>query len=141
VYARPADATVARLTGPVSSLDAPFAAGPAGTVSLDVGGVPATVVCDGAGMGPLLLRPDWAGLDGDLPGLVTAVRFAGPHTDYAVESPAGTVLIRESGPPRRAVGEVTGWSLHRVWLAGSGGGGRPATVPSGGFSGPTRPRG
>jgi hypothetical protein len=79
------------------------------------------------GSGPILVRPDWAALGGDLPGRVTAVRFGGPHTDYEIGTPAGTVLIRQSGRPRRAPGEVTGWSLRRVWLAGAG---DPLTAPA-----------
>jgi ABC-type Fe3+/spermidine/putrescine transport system ATPase subunit len=132
VYSRPADLTVARLTGPVSALDAPVRATAPGAVTIDVGGVPATARCGGpgatpCGSGPILVRPDWAALGGDLPGRVTAVRFGGPHTDYEIGTPAGTVLIRQSGRPRRAPGEVTGWSLRRVWLVGAG---DPLTAPA-----------
>ncbi len=96
VYARPADLTVARLTGPASVL----------TTGAD---------------GPVLVRPDWAGLGGDRPGRVVAVRFAGPHTEYQLTTPGGEVLIREGGPPRLAVGESTTWTLKHSWpLAGSG---------------------
>jgi ABC-type Fe3+/spermidine/putrescine transport system ATPase subunit len=141
-YARPADLTVARLTGPVSVLDAPVRSAAPGVVIIDVAGALTTVRCDdsdaarygGSGAGPILVRPDWAGLGGDLPGLVTAVRFGGPHTDYELETPAGTVLIRQSGPPVRVPGEVTGWSLERVWLTGpadvSVPGASPAAVPA-----------
>ncbi|MGH3288813.1 MAG: ABC transporter ATP-binding protein [Streptosporangiaceae bacterium] len=104
VYAAPADLTVARLTGPVSVLDAPDA--PAGSV--------------------LLVRPDWARLadpahpanlaypgdPADLPGTITEVRFRGPHTDYHLSTPAGPLLIREPGPPRAAPGPAR-WSLLR----------------------------
>jgi TOBE domain len=47
---------------------------------------------------------------GDLPGVLEQVRFAGPHTDYHVATPAGTLLIREAGPPRAGCGPVR-WSL------------------------------
>jgi ABC-type Fe3+/spermidine/putrescine transport system ATPase subunit len=105
VYGRPADLTVARLTGPVSVLDAPLRSTAPGTITIEVGGVPATVPRDLPEPrleSPILMRPDWAVLDGDLPGLVTAVRFGGPHTDYEIETPAGAVPIRESGRNRRS---------------------------------------
>ena len=64
------------------------------------------------GTGPVLVRPDWAGLGGNRPGKVAAVRFAGPHTDYQLTTPDGDLLIRESGPPRLGVGDTTTWTLH-----------------------------
>jgi iron(III) transport system ATP-binding protein len=71
----------------------------------------------------VLVRPDWARLggpddpdhNGDLPGAVTEIRFRGPHTDYHLETPAGTLLIREAGPPRAERGPVR-WSLLRARL-------------------------
>lgn len=51
----------------------------------------------------------------DLPGDVTGIRFRGPHTDYHVASPAGTLLIREAGPLRAVHGPVR-WSLLRARL-------------------------
>jgi ABC-type Fe3+/spermidine/putrescine transport system ATPase subunit len=96
VYARPADLTVARLTGPVSAL----AAAPVSA------GVPDAWI---------LVRPDWAGLGGDLPATVSAVRFAGPHTDYELATPGGDLLVRESGAPRVPVGSATTWTLRRSW--------------------------
>jgi len=69
-----------------------------------------------AGRPAILVRPDWARLDGgDLPGVVGEVRFAGPHTDYHVATPAGPLLIREAGPPRAGPGPVR-WSLLRARL-------------------------
>ena len=68
----------------------------------------------------MLVRPDWAALGGDLPGRVVAVRFAGPHTDYELSTPAGDLLIRESGPPRLPAGSTTTWTLRRLWPAGDG---------------------
>ena len=106
VYAEPDDLTVARLTGPVSVLD-----------TWVLGDAPATGApgADSA----LLVRPDWARLDGDLPGTVTEVRFRGPHTDYRLATPAGSLLIREPGPPRAAPGPL-GWSLLRARLVPAG---------------------
>jgi ABC-type phosphonate transport system ATPase subunit len=48
-------------------------------------------------------------------GFVAPLRFRGPHTDYHVTTPAGTLLIREAGPPRAACGPVR-WSLLRARL-------------------------
>jgi len=87
VYARPVDLVAARLTGPVSILTAPVRArqdGGPGSVSIEIGGVPTTVSCAASGPppdAPILVRPDWASLGGELPGRVVAVRFAGPHTE------------------------------------------------------------
>lgn len=89
VYERPADLTVARLTGPVSVVSATSQA--------------------------VLVRPDWAVLDGPIPGTVATVRYRGTHTDYQVASPMGTVLIRADGPPRLAAGAATTWALRRTW--------------------------
>ena len=122
VYAGPADLAVARLTGPVSVLDAPVSAAAGGLYSIEVGQARATVPGGSApGADPnsapaILVRPDWARLDGgDLPGVVGEVRFAGPHTDYHVATPAGPLLIREAGPPRAGPGPVR-WSLLRARL-------------------------
>jgi ABC-type Fe3+/spermidine/putrescine transport system ATPase subunit len=123
LYAEPDDLTVAALTGPVSVLSASSAVSSAATLTIEVGGVRATVpgtrapgaAGSGAGRPVVLVRPDWATLGGDLPGEVTAIRFRGPHTDYDVLTPAGVLLIREAGPPRRALGPA-GWALHRARL-------------------------
>ena len=127
VYAEPGDLTVARLTGPVSVLDAPVRAAAPGTCTIEVGEARVTVPAGSApgagpaapGAGPaapaILVRPDWARLGGDLPGLVEEVRFRGPHTDYHVGTPAGPLLIREPGPPRAVSGPVR-WSLLRARL-------------------------
>jgi ABC-type Fe3+/spermidine/putrescine transport system ATPase subunit len=89
VYERPASLDVARLTGPVSVL--------------------------AAGSGTALVRPDWAALGGERTATVESVRFTGPHTDYALATPDGTVVVREPGPPRHAPGAEVGWTLHRSW--------------------------
>jgi len=121
IYAEPADLTVARLTGPVSVLNAPVSAAAEGTYTIEVGGARATVPCGSAPGADLaepaiLVRPDWALLGGgDLPGVVGEVRFRGPHTDYHVSTPTGTLLIREAGPPRAGPGPVR-WSLLRARL-------------------------
>jgi ABC-type Fe3+/spermidine/putrescine transport system ATPase subunit len=108
VYDRPVSLDVARLTGPVSVLHAPVHGSTA-----DIGGV--SVAVEGAGS-DLLVRPDWGALGGELPGKVAVLRFSGPHTDYHLDTPAGTVVIREAGRPRLAVGDPAGWTLRRGWL-------------------------
>ena len=142
VYSRPADLVTARLTGPVSVLDVPVRAAGPGRMTVEAGGGSAEVACpgcdiacaaaSGGGRPAVLVRPDWAGLcrDGDgagLPGVITGVRFRGPHTDYEVDTPAGPLLIREAGSPARGPGPVR-WSLSRAWLlpAGEAGGPGPA---------------
>ncbi|HLN71338.1 MAG TPA: ABC transporter ATP-binding protein [Streptosporangiaceae bacterium] len=136
VYSAPEDLTVARLTGPVSVLDAPVRPAGPGQYAIGIAGARATVpgtAAKPAGLvgparpagpadpggpgGPaILVRPDWARLgDGDLPGSVTEVRFRGPHTDYHLTTPAGPLLIREPGPPRVGPGPVC-WSLVRLRL-------------------------
>jgi TOBE domain len=109
----------------VSVLDAPVRAPElgtaAGTYTIEVGEARASVPGGSApGADPtapaILVRPDWARLDGgDLPGVVGEVRFRGPHTDYHVATPAGPLLIRETGPPRFGGGPVR-WSLLRARL-------------------------
>lgn len=91
VYHRPVDAWAARLTGQVSEL-----AEPSGTV---------------------LVRPEWARLDGDRSGRVVAVWFRGPHSDYVLDTEAGRLLVRESGPPRHRPGEAVTWTLKESWPA------------------------
>jgi ABC-type Fe3+/spermidine/putrescine transport system ATPase subunit len=128
VYAQPADATVARLTGPASLLTLPVrAAGPA-IVAVTIGDVTATVPCDnGASAAPpstvpdtagatVLVRPDWATLGGRFAGTVAAVRFHGPHTDHHLDTPAGAVVVRAAGPAKVAEGDRVSWSLRRCWL-------------------------
>jgi iron(III) transport system ATP-binding protein len=141
VYAEPADLTVARLTGPVSVLHPPVTPASPGQVTLAIGDSRTTVPCTAApavsanpapaapavsaapaastdpAAPAALVRPDWARLggDGDLPGAITEIRFRGPHTDYYVSTPAGTLLIRETGPPRAECGPVR-WSLLHARL-------------------------
>jgi len=110
VYAEPDTLTVARLTGPVSVLEAKALDGACATVPV--------TAAPGAGSADdraLLVRPDWAALGGDLPGLVEEARFRGPHTDYHLATAAGPLLIREPGPPRAPRGPVR-WTLLRARL-------------------------
>lgn len=121
VYERPRDLWAALLTGPASVLDAAVRSLAAGTAVLQVGDrqvrVPGGGVADG---GVPLVRPDWLALGGPLPGIVAAVWYRGPHTDYRLDTPVGPVDVRASGPPTAGGGEPVGWALHRVWVVPAG---------------------
>lgn len=92
VYQQPVDVDVARLTGPASFLDAPERAG-----------------------GMLLVRPDWVYFDGDVAGTVEQVRYRGPHTDYLVAVPGGTLLVTSPGQPTHHPGARVGLTVSRTW--------------------------
>jgi len=112
VYERPADTWCARLTGIASVLTA------------TPGGVPHQ-----KGSAAVLVRPDWAGLGGDLPGRVTAVWFRGSHTDVELATPFGEVVIRVLGASEAAFGEAATWHLRRSWpLPPAVDEGRPAST-------------
>jgi len=98
VYEQPADKETARLTGPVSFLDASAFGAPVGEQAREV-----------------LVRPDWARLGGDLPGQVESVGYRGPYTDHVVSVPGGSVLVATPGPPRRRVGERVGVTVTQTW--------------------------
>jgi ABC-type Fe3+/spermidine/putrescine transport system ATPase subunit len=118
VYERPIDEWAARLTGPASVIEATVVAGGAdGMAMVEIAGSRRkTHLGRGSSAGPtrLIVRPDWATLGGALAGRVTAVRFAGTHTDVDLATPAGTVTIRCPGPPTVAVGDAPGWDLSRA---------------------------
>jgi iron(III) transport system ATP-binding protein len=92
VYRQPVDVWAARLTGPASVL-----AGPAG---------------------PVLVRPEWARLEGDRTARIADVRYRGPHSDYLLETEEGGLLVREPGTPRHARGDSVRWALHESWPLG-----------------------
>lgn len=97
IYAKPANAWAARLTGPASFIEG-------------------EVVADGArGPGRYLVRPDWVRFGGPLAATVSDVRFRGTHTDYRLDTSLGTVLLREPGPPRFSVGVEADCAITRVW--------------------------
>ncbi|MBA2717353.1 MAG: ABC transporter ATP-binding protein [Propionibacteriales bacterium] len=119
VYAEPIDLWAAQLTGPASVLTAKVVDAHSGGASVDLDGTVVAVESTGASaVGdamPLLVRPGWARLGGDLTGRLRSVRFRGPHSDHVVETAAGTVLIREPGPPRHVAGTDVTWTLSRAW--------------------------
>ncbi|MEO5884486.1 MAG: ABC transporter ATP-binding protein [Candidatus Limnocylindrales bacterium] len=98
LYEHPVDAWAARITGIASVL----------TATAD--GVPNT-----AGQARVLVRPDWAGLGGGLPGRVEAVWFRGSHTDVDLATPFGALVIRTPGTPSVVVGADANWHLRRAW--------------------------
>jgi iron(III) transport system ATP-binding protein len=104
VYGRPVDEWAARLTGPAS-------------------------VLSGAG-GRVLVRPEWAVLGGDRPGVVSDVWFRGPHTDYLLDTGEGPLLVRHPGPPEHRRGDPTTWTLRRSWPLRESGDGNRDQVPS-----------
>ncbi len=108
VYEAPVDAWAARLTGPASELEAVVVGAAGELAELEVGGVRVRAALDGGiGSGPpggaagLLVRPDWASLEGPLAGRVSGVRFRGSHSDVDLATPAGD---RDDPAGRPAVG-------------------------------------
>jgi ABC-type Fe3+/spermidine/putrescine transport system ATPase subunit len=116
VYRRPVDRTVARLTGPASVLDGVVLDRTARGLMLRIGERCVTVPVTSPGSGrAIVIRPDWVCVDGPLPATVVAARFAGPHTDVHLDTAAGPVVVRESGPPRYAPGDRVTWTLREAW--------------------------
>lgn len=118
VYASPVDAPVATLTGPGTLVDGVLVRAGGGRIEASIGGED-IVAAGGAACGPgpvrFLIRPEWAVLGGSLEGVVTSVRYDGPHTDYKVTGPIGDVVIRRPGPPELRVGDRAGWGVVRMW--------------------------
>ncbi len=97
IYARPVDDWAARLTGPAAFIEGDLEA-------------------EGAvGSGRYMVRPDWLRFGGSLAANVTDVRYRGTHTDYRLDTALGELLLRESGPPRLAVGDGSDVAVERVW--------------------------
>jgi len=97
VYAEPADDWAARLTGPASFVEGELAA------------------LGASGPGRYLVRPDWVRFGGPLAARVIDIRFRGTHTDYRLRTGLGTVLLRDPGPPRFAIGAAVDCAIERVW--------------------------
>jgi ABC-type Fe3+/spermidine/putrescine transport system ATPase subunit len=124
VYAEPVSARAAALTGPCSLLHAEVRRLDNRHISLDLGqGDPIAVRGGGdvdtrSRRATVVLRPDWiiARTPAPWAGHVTAVAFRGPHTDYQVESPAHSVLMRLPGPPRFALGDPLPWAPTQAWV-------------------------
>jgi ABC-type Fe3+/spermidine/putrescine transport system ATPase subunit len=112
VYETPVDRWAAEITGPVSVLDIEVRSGIA-VVGEAASGLGDPTPDDGRHV--VAVRPDWATLDGPLPGTVTDTWFRGPHTDVTLATAAGSVQIRVAGRPSLRIGEPVGWSLKKVW--------------------------
>jgi ABC-type Fe3+/spermidine/putrescine transport system ATPase subunit len=97
VYAEPTDDWAARLTGLASFIE----------------GQPAARGADGPGR--YLVRPDWVRFGGPTAATVSDVRYRGTHTDYRLETPLGTLLLREPGAPRFELDARTDCTIERVW--------------------------
>lgn len=91
VYERPVDELAARLTGPVSAL---------------------TVAGDPR---PLLVRPEWARLGGDLAATVSQVWFRGPCSDYLLDTERGRLLLTSTDHAEHRRGDRVTWALLRSW--------------------------
>lgn len=119
VYSEPVDVWAARLTGPASVVEATVVAARDGRCVVRVAGQVVTVegpIAAPSGESvPLLVRPGWARLGGELAGRLRASWFRGPHSDHVVETAAGEVVIREPGAPRHTVGDDVTWTLSRGW--------------------------
>jgi ABC-type Fe3+/spermidine/putrescine transport system ATPase subunit len=138
VYAEPASAQVAALTGPGSVVTAQVAMLPGDRMSVELAGgvaiVPAAGVQAAAPRAArVLARPDWIHLGGPFPARVAARAFRGAHTDYELTGADGTVHLHLPGPPRHAVGAAVSWGMDRAWVLptdrGSPSAGDPAPVP------------
>jgi ABC-type Fe3+/spermidine/putrescine transport system ATPase subunit len=139
LYERPTHLEAARLSGPVSLLDLTILAADAQTVQVRLGDRvlrvrlagqgPAPALGDLPGPARLIVRPDWAGLGGELPGSLHAAWYRGPHTDYQISTAAGDLLLREPGPPRAQPGDAVGWHIDQAWPLPS-----PAGLSSSGSS-------
>jgi ABC-type Fe3+/spermidine/putrescine transport system ATPase subunit len=118
VYERPVDVKVAVLTGPMSVIPAVLTAVGQDRIDVTVGNVEFKAAGGAAttvGLCSLIVRPDWAVLGGPIGGIVRAVRYEGPHTDYVVAFDGGEVRIRRAGPPALDIGDTTGWAVTRGW--------------------------
>ncbi|MCV0403703.1 MAG: ABC transporter ATP-binding protein [Chloroflexi bacterium] len=119
VYERPVDLWAARLTGPASVIDVmvedPGDVGRPASVRIGHAVLAIPGIATAPGPRRLLLRPDWVTLGGELPGVVREAWYRGPHTDYRIETPAGSIDVREAGAQRLAVGTAVGWGVRRAW--------------------------
>jgi len=118
IYERPVDVWAARLTGPASVIEVDVTGTSPRGLRMRVAGDDVVVSDATAAPGRYmaLVRPDWAALGGPLAGRMMHAWYRGPHTDYRVQTAAGDVVLRGSGPPRARPGEPVDWRLDRVHL-------------------------
>lgn len=138
IYERPVDVWAARLTGPASLLDLRVTASDGrGVVDVEIAGRPHTVFVPPtpehpvpvAGAARAVLRPEWAHLGGEIQGRVIGVRFRGADTDYRLQTPAGTVEIRQRGGPTAQRDALVTWGIDRAWLLATGETGEGEDLP------------
>lgn len=120
VYQQPRDLWAAQLTGPATVVTLGLQGRDGSSLTVAVGDHAVEVATADASTAPpgsvdVIVRPDWTRLGGELPGTVRRCWYRGPHTDYDLETPAGTVIVRSPGPPRARDGEHVAWSLERGW--------------------------
>ncbi len=116
VYESPIDEWAARLTGTAGVLTVPS---DTAASSIVIGGVSSAAELDGAPVADAraaIVRPEWAVLGGDLPGVVRKVRYTGARTVVQLDTPSGELWIEVPGRPAVVPGERTGWTLARAWL-------------------------
>jgi iron(III) transport system ATP-binding protein len=120
VYHQPRDLWAAQLTGPATVVTLELRGGVGSSLTAVVGDrevevATSDVTTARSGTVDVVIRPDWTHLGGELPGTVRRCWYRGPHTDYELETPAGTVIVRSPGSPRTQAGERVSWSLERGW--------------------------
>lgn len=122
IYERPVDVWAARLTGPTAVFEVETLQSGEGKVEVALGTNRVVAETDGERLsGPvtMLVRPEWVTLEGPIRGVVSEVWFRGPHTDYRIETLAGTLEARLRGPPLKGPGDSSGWTVQRGWVPGS----------------------
>jgi len=122
IYERPVDVWAARLTGPTAVFSVETIQSGEGKVEVALGANRVVAETDDSqlsGTVTMLVRPEWVTLEGPSRGVVREVWFRGPHTDYRIETLAGTLEARLLGPPRIGSGDSTGWTVQRGWVPGS----------------------
>ena len=119
IYREPVDVWTAGLAGPASVLSCSLVGSGGGMIDVELAGSVSRIEGGSScppGPAVLVVRPEWATLDGDRPGIVEHLTFEGPHTDYTIGTTHGSIRIRRVGPPTLRVGEATQWSLRRGWV-------------------------
>lgn len=121
LHERPADRETAMLSGPASMLELNDVQLRGAHSTARVGGrrISLALAAAGpvaAGRALAIVRPDWAGLGGELEGIVRAVWYRGAHTDQELLTDAGMLMLRNPGPPAAAPGDRITWHLDRAWL-------------------------
>ncbi len=126
IYAHPADAWIARLTGPCSLVDADVL--DASTVRIG-GAVVRDVILGGAAQPPrndvsLAVRPEWIRLDapGALPldATVEAVAFAGAEVVCTLAGGGRSVVVHVPGSTDIRTGDRVSWGLTRACVLSPG---------------------